>query len=54
MLNSIIDFSLRHRALVIMGVLVFAALDGLVFQELPSPTQTALTARLRPCATCSN
>lgn len=34
MLNSIIDFSLRHRALVILGVLVFAAVGVVSLQHL--------------------
>lgn len=34
MLNSIIDFSLRHRALVILGVLVFAAAGVVSLQHL--------------------
>jgi heavy metal efflux system protein len=34
MLNSIIDFSLRHRALVILGVLVFAVIGVVSLQHL--------------------
>lgn len=34
MLNSIIDFSLRHRALVILGALVFAAIGVVSLQHL--------------------
>ena len=34
MLNRLIDFSLRHRALVVLGVLVFAVVGGLSLRQL--------------------
>src|SRR5258707_13117099 len=34
MLNAIIDFSLRHRFLVIAGALVFAAIGGVSLRQI--------------------